>query len=270
MQHKRKKRPNGFWTLEALKAEALRYSTRNEFQQKNGAAYKAAGIMKCRDVICAHMTKIKQPKGYWTFENLQAEALKYDNKVDFRKESNPAYLTAYRSKVLEKICCHMKPRKLPNGHWLVKENCAKEALNNTNRRAFSLVNSAAYHGADVNGWLDEICSHMDFNPSSDSDTVYIWRALDHQFNGLPIYKFGTTSTRLGHQRITEVARLGGMTFDIVILAKVKVHASVIEGELLQIGSNPRYSGFNGASEFRALTDEELKHALRLIEIVRDV
>jgi hypothetical protein len=61
-----------------------------------------------------------------------------------------------------------------------------------------------------------------------------------------------------------------MTFDIVILAKVKVHASVIEGELLQIGSNPRYSGFNGASEFRALTDEELKHALRLIEIVRDV
>ena len=88
---KQKKRPNGYWTLENLQAEALKYSTRQEFQQKNGAAYKAAGEKKCRDVICAHMVKIKQPKGHWTLENLQAEALKYDNKVDFRKNSNPAF-----------------------------------------------------------------------------------------------------------------------------------------------------------------------------------
>jgi hypothetical protein len=34
---------------------------------------------------------------------------------------------------------------------------------------------------------------MDFNPSSDSDAIYVWRAVGHEFNSLPVYKFGTTS-----------------------------------------------------------------------------
>ena len=85
---KSSKRPNGYWNFDTLHAEALKYKTRQEFQQMNGAAYKAAGLLKLRDSICGHMVKIKNPKGYWTFENLRTEALKYDNKVDFRKYSN--------------------------------------------------------------------------------------------------------------------------------------------------------------------------------------
>ena len=258
------KKPNGYWNLERLQAEALKYSSRQEFQQKNGAAYKAAGEIKCRDQICAHMALVKQPKGYWSLENLQAEALKYDNKVDFRKNSNPAFLTASRKNLLDQICSHMEAGKLPNGHWLNKDNCAAEALKYTNRRAFSLGNSSAYHGADSNGWLDEICAHMDFNPSSDSDAVYVWRAIGHEFNNLPVYKFGTTSARLEDRRIIEVARFAKMDFEIVVLTKVTIHASELEAQLLKFGANPMYEGFNGASEFRALTDEELQEALDLI------
>ena len=262
------KRPDGYWTLEKLKDEARKYSSRQEFQQKNGAAYKAAGDKKCRDEICAHMAQVKQPKGYWSLENLQAEALKYDNKVDFRKNSNPAFLTASRKNLLDQICSHMEPGKLPNGHWLIKENCAKEALKYTNRRAFSLANSSAYHGADVNGWLDEICVHMDFNPSSDSDAVYVWRAIGHEFNNTPVYKFGVTSARLEDRRITEVARFANMEFEIIVLTKVTVHASELEAQLLKLGANPMYQGFNGASEFRALTDTELREAIDLISKYR--
>jgi hypothetical protein len=258
------KKPNGYWSLEALRAEAQKYSTRQEFQQSNGAAYKAAGQKKCRDEICAHMLNIKHPKGHWTLENLKLEALKYNNKVDFRKHSNPAFLTASRQKVLEEICSHMSAGKLPNGHWLRKENCAEEALKYTNRRAFSIGNSSAYHGADSNGWLEEICSHMDFNPSSDGDVVYIWRAIGHEFNNLPIYKIGTTSERLGDRRIKEVARWANMEVDIIVLAKVKAQASQIEMKLLELGVNPKYEGFNGSSEFRALTNDELDAALFLI------
>jgi len=258
------KKPNGYWNLERLQAEALKYSSRQEFQQKNGAAYKAAGEIKCRDQICTHMAQVKQPKGYWSLENLQAEALKYDNKVDFRKNSNPAFLTASRKNLLDQICSHMEAGKLPNGHWLNKDNCAAEALKYTNRRAFSLGNSSAYHGADSNGWLDEICAHMDFNPSSDSDAVYVWRAVGHEFNNLPVYKFGTTSARLEDRRITEVARFAKMDFEIVVLTKVTIHASELEAQLLKFGANPMYEGFNGASELRALTDEELQEALDLI------
>ena len=207
---KRTKRPNGYWTVDALKAEALKYTSRQEFQQKNGAAYKAAGEKQCRDLVCAHMVSMRFPKGHWTREKLMEEALKYDNKVDFRKKSNVAFLTASRKKLLDQICIHMVAGKLPNGHWLNKANCAAEALKYSNRRAFSLSNSSAYHGADTNGWLDEICAHMDFNPSSDDDAVYIWRAVDQSFNGYPVYKFGTTSARLDRRRISEVARFANM------------------------------------------------------------
>jgi hypothetical protein len=263
------KKIDGYWTIERLHAEALKYSSRQEFQKKNGAAYKAAGEIKCRDQICIHMAQVKQPKGYWSVENLQAEALKYDNKVDFRKNSNPAFLTASRKKVIEQICSHMEPGKLPNGHWLIKDNCAKEALKYTNRRAFSLANSSAYHGADSSGWLDEICAHMDFNPSSDSDAVYVWRAMGHEFNNTPVYKFGVTSARLEDRRITEVARFANMEFEIIVLAKVAVHASELEAQLLKLGVNPMYQGFNGASEFRALTDIELREAIDLISKYRE-
>ena len=262
------KKPNGYWTIERLQTEALKYSTRQEFQQQNGAAYKAAGEQKCRDQICSHMSQVKQPKGYWTLENLQAEALKYDNKVDFRTHSNPAFLTASRKKLLDQICSHMEPGKLPNGYWLNKENCAAEALKYTNRRAFSIANSSAYHGADSNGWLDEICAHMDFNPSSDSDVVYIWRAIGHEYNKLPVYKFGTTSARLNDRRISEVAKSADMEFEIVLLTEVSVHAAELEVELLKLGANPKYSGFNGASEFRALMEVELQSAIELIQKFR--
>ena len=262
------KRPDGYWTLEKLKDEARKYSSRKEFQQKNGAAYKAAGDKKCRDEICEHMDPVKQPKGYWSLENLQAEALKYDNKVDFRKNSNPAFLTASRKNLLDQICSHMAAGKLPNGYWLKKDNCAAEALKYTNRRAFSLGNSSAYHGADSNGWLDDICGHMDFNPTSDSDAVYVWRAIGHEFNNTPVYKFGVTSARLEDRRITEVARFANMEFEIIVLTKVTVHASELEAQLLKLGANPMYQGFNGASEFRALTDVELREAIDLISSYR--
>ena len=264
----RTKRPNGYWNLETLKTEALKYQTRQEFQKKNGAAYKAAGLLQIRDEICGHMIKLKNPKGYWTPEALHAEALKYDTKVDFRKKSNPAFLTASRQGLLDQICSHMEAGKLPNGHWLIKENCATEALKYMNRRAFSLGNPSAYHGADSNGWLDEICSHMEFNPSSDSDAVYIWKAINHTFNGLQVYKFGTTSARLEDRRIEEVAKKADMDFEIVLLCKVREHASEIESKILEFGVNPHYRGFNGSSEFRALTNQELKAAINFVNKYR--
>ena len=55
-----------------------------------------------------------------------------------------------------------------------------------------------------------------------------------------------------------------MEVDIIVLAKVKAQASQIEMKLLELGVNPKYEGFNGSSEFRALTNDELDAALFLI------
>jgi hypothetical protein len=106
---------------------------------------------------------------------------------------------------------------------------------------------------------------MDFNPSSDGDAVYLWRAIGQVYDGLPIYKFGITSARLEDRRIVEVARLAKFEFELILLTYVKGSATVLESELLKLGVSPKFSGFNGASEFRALTDAQLELAIDLIK-----
>jgi len=49
-------------------------------------------------------------------------------------------------------------RKLPN-YW-TKERCSEVALMCDSRSEFCNLYKGAYKRAYINGWLDEICSHM--------------------------------------------------------------------------------------------------------------
>ncbi len=52
--------------------------------------------------------------------------------------------------------------------------------------------------------------------------------------------------------------------EIVILANVNGKATEVEKSLLAIGADPKYAGFNGASEFRAMTATQLNRAIDII------
>ena len=60
----------------------------------------------------------------WTKEKLLNEALKYNTKIDFQKQSTNAYSSAYKKGILDEICTHMN-----NGYikW-TKENVIELAL----------------------------------------------------------------------------------------------------------------------------------------------
>lgn len=49
------KRPNGYWTLERLKASALKYASRKEWERGGGVAYDAAQRAGLLDACCGHM-----------------------------------------------------------------------------------------------------------------------------------------------------------------------------------------------------------------------
>lgn len=53
----------------------------------------------------------------------------------------------------------MKTRK-PHRYWHNKENCRIEAAKHQTISSFAKYSSHGYNIARVNGWLDEICSHM--------------------------------------------------------------------------------------------------------------
>lgn len=150
-----KKRPNGYWTKERAKIEALKYSTPSLFQKKSKGAYLAALRAGFLNEICSHMTI----KTYWTEEMLHQEALKYDSRSSFRKGNPTAYQIAHERKILNQICFHMK--------YLIKywtdEMLHQEALKYKTRGEFQKYGMQAYTVASKReGLLDKICSHMKY------------------------------------------------------------------------------------------------------------
>jgi len=95
------------WTKEKCQKEALKYKNRSNFCEKSAGAYRAAIKLKTLDEICVHMIK-KTNNLYWTKERCQEEALNYEYRNDFRKNSKGAYSSAHKNGWLNDICSHMK------------------------------------------------------------------------------------------------------------------------------------------------------------------
>ena len=94
---KNAKHPRGYWkNRENMMNEAMKYSSKEEFQRGNLYAFLAAHKYGYIDEM-HWMVKQKQHKnGYWTYENIEKEALKYNTKTEFSKGCNTAYRAALK------------------------------------------------------------------------------------------------------------------------------------------------------------------------------
>jgi hypothetical protein len=116
----------GHWTLENCRAEALKYKTRIEFNIGSGSAYQTACVKGWLDEICSpHMvpSPMRVDRGHWTLENCRAEALKYETRAAFKKNSGSAHEAARKNGWLHEICSsHMRPShmKTRSPHWSLK------------------------------------------------------------------------------------------------------------------------------------------------------
>lgn len=54
---------------------------------------------------------MKKCKGYWTKENCQKEALKYNSRKEFLDKYCDAYRSSVKNKWLDEICKHMGDKK---------------------------------------------------------------------------------------------------------------------------------------------------------------
>ena len=154
------KKPNGYWTFERCKEEALKYKTRTEFQSTSVRAYQKSLKNNWLDNICSHMKENKKPPNYWTFEKCKEEALKYDSRCEFSKRSQSAYNKGLEYNWIDEICQHMVQLHKPNNYWTF-ERCKEEALKYKTRTEFQKHSTVSYHKSLKNNWLDDICQHMD-------------------------------------------------------------------------------------------------------------
>ncbi len=158
-QHMLRAVEHGKWTLDALKEEAAKYSSRREFEKKNSGAYHAARKKGWLDQACGHMDYLVSPSGYWTKERVNDEALKYQTRSEFSKGARAAYQKAFKQGWLDEVCEHMERLVKPVGYW-TRERIEKEAKKYSTRGEFAKANPSAYNRARNNGWLDDVCGHM--------------------------------------------------------------------------------------------------------------
>jgi hypothetical protein len=139
------------WTLDALKASAAKYKTRNEWNKAEPNAYCSAKKRKLLDDVCPHMPKPKR----WTNEKLKASASKHRTRKEWAKADPAAYRTARDWKVMDEVAPHIPKLR----RWTLKKLKASAACYKT-RTAWQRGDSSAYTTAHKRGVLDECCAHM--------------------------------------------------------------------------------------------------------------
>ena len=98
----KQKHPKGYWkNRKNMINEAKKYKTKEEFQKENLSAFLAAYRYGYIDEMTWLVRQKQHKNGYWTYEHIQDEALKYDTKTEFSKYSNTAYRAALKLGIID-------------------------------------------------------------------------------------------------------------------------------------------------------------------------
>ena len=206
-----------------------------------------------------YFTQLSGATELYTVEKMKETAQLCISRSQFKKEYSSMYAYAVKTKTLKKVIKDL-PKQFVDWN---DEIAMKVALNYNSREDLKRGNSKAYEYIQKRSAnRDKFYEHMEWNSQSDNNVIYIWKVI-----GLDnVYKIGVTSSRLGSIRIEEVAKGGGLQYTIKIMASVVGKATDIETKLLSMGIKYTFTqSFNGCTEFRTLTDQELYTALEIIK-----
>lgn len=97
-------KPAGYWNLENIHKESLKYQTKGEFKKNSPYAYESARKLGYLPLVTKHMDL---KKSWNSKEDVYSEALKYDNKQEFKNKSSGAYKSAKRNGWYDDVTKHM-------------------------------------------------------------------------------------------------------------------------------------------------------------------
>lgn len=260
-------KPNNYWTFERCMESAKKHRSISEWQKAkgDGSAYIAARKNGWIEQCTAHMVKKEAKKKHWHVLENCIESAKPFSSISAWENANGSAVNAARLNGWMELCTvHMQRLYKPKGFWGCLENCMASASNYGTITEWQNGEGAAYQAARVNGWLDQCTAHMPYNLPSDNDAIYLWKVLGEFRNGVQVYKVGVTSVKRGDQRIREVAKTHGFDFEIEILAKTIGKATDLEDQCLKLGTKLTDLEGDGATEFRALTELELRQVKKLM------
>ena len=139
------------WTKEKCHELATRYKDLTSFAKECHVAYGKA----CRNGWIKDYTWLERkslPNSYWTKELIMAEARKYSNSGEFKRNNLKAYNAARNRKLIKECTWFAKPRNAKKWNY---NTCYDEAQKYTSRAEFRRIAPKAYELARTNGWLEE-------------------------------------------------------------------------------------------------------------------
>jgi very-short-patch-repair endonuclease len=98
---------SGYWTKEALIADAQKHQAPSDWKNANASAYGTAIQNGWLDACCEHMVRIRKPEGYWTKEKALESARKFSTIIAWSQVDGPAYDAAKRKNWMKEATRHM-------------------------------------------------------------------------------------------------------------------------------------------------------------------
>lgn len=215
-----------YWTEARVREEAAKHSTKTEFVRWCNSAYNAARRLGLIDDLFENQ---RIQRCSWDEEVVRAEAAKYGTKAEFKRGCQSAYGAARRLGIIDNLGF--------STHRSWDEAAVRaEAAKYSTKKEFVRGCESAYRVAHRLGIIDDL--GFEDRAPSDNDTIYIWRAVGQWHQGLPVFKIGVTSERLGDVRIRDCARAGGFTAALVAAVPTWMDATRVEDHLHSFGIDP--------------------------------
>lgn len=129
---------------------------------------------------------MRRPPNYWTKDRCHEEALKYKTRKEFAKKKRRVYDYAKKMGWLDDISplTESFKKQRPQGYYNFN-TCGEHALKCKDKTTFRKEYPQAYSVAQKNGWLQEICKHMECGGRKDLRYVYVFEFNDnHVYVGL--------------------------------------------------------------------------------------
>ena len=247
------------WTDEALLAEGRKYASRLGFARGSSSAYLTA--TRRAGILDQLYPSLRGELRNLSDANLLTEGRKYASRKEFERNDPSACTKARKRGLLDQLYPDT------TGKWkkASDEALLAEGRKYASRTEFHKHAKGAYDEANRRNLLDLIYpEQLGIFGNKDNDAIYIWRAIGQHYNGNPVYKIGVTSARLGIARVEHVAGKAGFEFDLICCEPVTCKATDLERKLHLLGENPQFTGFDGCTEFRALSDSALYAAISMI------
>jgi len=209
----------------------------------------------------------------WDYASVKEEARKYSRTVDFKSGSRGAYDWAERNGVLKEMTANYQPGGARRKN--TRERIVQLASGFSTFKDFVNAHPTAVSAACKYDCYD-VLDHLERSSDRgvrDNDAVYCWvvtgAANDDLMSPMPghkLCKVGVTSARLGDSRPRQCAHDNAMSMGLIgIMETREGEATDYEKLLLSLGTEAGVpQGYDGYTEFRIFSDEEVNEIERLL------